>query len=86
MYLYSCFFLHLCYCISSIKYRKGGCVINPLKIECSFNNKGFYVMPLNSHCTTSAVKQLNFVFEMFIDEVKKDVVGRTCIYKKTQVL
>ena len=86
MYLYTCFFLHLCNGFSSIKYRKSRSVISPLKIESGFNNRGFFVMPFNSHCPKGTVKQLEFILEVLIHIAKKGVMGRACIYKKTQVL
>ena len=56
MYLNTCFFLYLCYSISRIKHRKSGSIINTLEIECSFNDRSFFIMSLYAHCSTGTVE------------------------------
>lgn len=70
MNLYSSFILHLPYSLRSIQYRKGGSIISPFKIECSFNDRSFFVVSLYSHCSICSFKQFKLTLEMFIYKIK----------------
>ena len=66
MYLYTCFFFNLYYCICSIKDRKSGGIIFPLKIECTFNNRGFFIFSLYPHNILRIIQYFELITKVFI--------------------
>ena len=85
MYLHPCFFLYLYNYIRGINNREGGGVISPLKIECGFNCKTFFVVSLQSHDVLFAFQYFEFIFKVFIHKAEKDIVSSSSVNEEAYI-